>query len=137
MAKDVRSYVRFLEYKFTTTRTDRITSLTDHHVFCDDMARAIGCRPDLGIRRLLTEPRIWLRCMLGPLSIVQYRLEGPHAHPKEARRMLSAMAWCPDMIVTVGELFFFYLSFILWWVFRIKKFRPLTWYPIKEWESED
>jgi dimethylaniline monooxygenase (N-oxide forming) len=125
-------YVRYIENMLTKYRTDRITNLTDFIVYSDDLARQIGCRPDLGHRMLLSEPRLWLRCMLGPMCNAQYRLTGPHAQPSEARRILYTVK-CNLGWLNVIEFVLLYFAALLW-LCGFRKYKPLTWYPVDEWE---
>lgn len=128
-----RTYVRYIERMLTPYRTDRMPNLTDFISYSDDLARQIGCRPDLGVRTLLSEPRLWLRCMLGPICNAQYRLTGPHKQPEEARRVLRTLKWDPSVVVAM-EFAILCLATLLW-LCGVRKCKPLTWYPIDEWES--
>jgi len=131
MVDQIHTYVRYIEYLLTSYRTDRIASLTDFVSFSDDMAQAIGCRPSFGLKMLLTDPRLWIRCMLGPISNAQYRLCGPHAQPEQARRIILTLKWNP-MFYNVLELALLYMSAFLWFC-GIRKCKPHAWYPIHEW----
>jgi dimethylaniline monooxygenase (N-oxide forming) len=131
MVDQIHTYVRYIEYLFTSYRTNRISNLTDFISFSDDMARAIGCRPSFGLKMLLTDPRLWIRCMLGPISNAQYRLCGPHKQTEEARRVLLTLKWNP-MFYNVLELALLYISAFLWFC-GVRKCKPHTWYPIHEW----
>jgi dimethylaniline monooxygenase (N-oxide forming) len=130
MAKHIRIYVGYIEHLLTPYRTNRITNLTDFLSFSDDIARAIGCRPNLGLSMLLRDPRLWLRCMIGPLSNAQYRLYGPHAQPEQARRILLTLKWKP-IWYNLFELILLYTSAFLWYC-GIRKCQPHTWCSIHE-----
>lgn len=65
----------------------RIGALTDYLPLLEDLAAAIGCRPN--VWKLVSEhPRLWFRVMFGPLCGAQYRLCGPGAMPKRATEAL-------------------------------------------------
>jgi dimethylaniline monooxygenase (N-oxide forming) len=113
MTNRIRTYVRYITQLFTPFRTKRITTLTDFLSFSDDMARDIGCRPNLDLIMLLRDPHLWLRCMIGPISNIQYRLSGPHANPEQARRRLLAIKWKP-LWYNIFELTLLYISTLLW-----------------------
>ena len=130
MDKHISTYIRYTEQLLTPYRTSRITNLTDFLSFSDDMARAIGCRPNIGLSTLLYDPRLWLRCMIGPLSNAQYRLCGPHAQPEQARHMLLTLKWKP-IWYNLFELVLLYTSALLWYC-GIRKCQPHTWCPIHE-----
>jgi dimethylaniline monooxygenase (N-oxide forming) len=130
MINRIRSYVRYITHLFTPFRTNRITTLTDFLSFSDDMARDIGCRPNLGLTMLLHDPHQWLRCMIGPISNVQYRLCGPHANPEQARHRLLITKWKP-LWYNFFELTLLYISTLLWF-FGIRRCQPHASCPIHE-----
>lgn len=130
MQQRIASYVRYITRLFTPFRTKRITSLTDFLSFSDDLAREIGCRPRLGLTMLFTDPYLWLRCMIGPISNAQYRLQGPHAHPQQARQILTKIKWKP-LWYNFFELALLYLSTLLWYC-GIPSCQPHAWSAIHE-----
>jgi dimethylaniline monooxygenase (N-oxide forming) len=130
MNNRIRIYVRYITHLFTSFRTKRIKTLTDFLSFSDDMAREIGCRPNLGLTMLLGDPHVWLRCMLGPICNAQYRLFGPHANKEEARRVLLTMKWKP-LWYNFFELILLYTSALLW-LCGIRSCQPHAWCSINE-----
>lgn len=53
---------------------ERLNSLVDYHVYTNQLARLIGCQPQLW--RLLTKPKLLYLCLFGPYASYQYRLHG-------------------------------------------------------------
>lgn len=81
---------------------DRVRGLVDYPSYMEGMARLIGCRPRLW-RLALTDPRLWLHVVYGPMQATQYRLHGPGAKPAEARAILMALPVSPfNHIVKAG-----------------------------------
>ena len=81
---------------------ERVRGLVDYPRYMEAMARLIGCRPRLW-RLALTDPRLWLHVVYGPMQATQYRVHGPGAKPDEARRILLAMPVSPfNHIVKAG-----------------------------------
>ena len=81
---------------------DRVRGLVDYPSYMEGMARLIGCRPRLW-RLALTDPRLWLHVVYGPMQATQYRLHGPGAKPAEARAILMALPISPfNHIVKAG-----------------------------------
>jgi dimethylaniline monooxygenase (N-oxide forming) len=130
MNSRICAYVRYITRLFTPFRTKRITTLTDFLSFSDDLAREIGCRPNLGLTMLLFDSSLWLRCMIGPISNAQYRLFGPHANFKQARQVLMKMKWKP-IRYNFFELILFYISTLLWFC-GIRNCQPHAWCSIHE-----
>ncbi|CAF3564221.1 unnamed protein product [Rotaria socialis] len=130
MDKYIRTYVRYIENFLTPYRVNRITNLTDFLSFSDDMAWAIGCRPNLDFKMLLRDPYLWLRCMVGPICNAQYRLCGPHAQPAQARRILLTLKWKP-LWYNICEFIMLYTSALVWYC-GLKSWLPHTWAPIHE-----
>ena len=54
-----------------------IAALTDYHVFMNSMAALIGCQPRL-LRLFMTDPRVWWKCMVAPITGAQFRLFGTY-----------------------------------------------------------
>jgi len=126
MIRQSKEYVQYLENRYTAYRTDRIVSLTDHAVYLDELARAIGCRPPL-VKMFFTEPYICLKCMCAPLINAQYRLYGPNRKPEKARKILRHVKWIRHMSLV----FLFMLhTYGLFWFCGFKSCKPDTWYPI-------
>jgi dimethylaniline monooxygenase (N-oxide forming) len=130
MTNRIHTYVRYITRLFTPLRTKRITTLTDFLSFSDDLARDIGCRPNLGFKMFFSDPYLWLRCMIGPISNAQYRLCGPHAKPEQARRILLTIKWKP-LWYNLFELTLLYISTLLWFC-GIRSCQPHAWCAIHE-----
>jgi len=61
----------------------RVKGLVDFQLYCDGLAKIIGCMPPL--RELFfKKPMVWLKIMFGPFTMHQYRLVGPYADPERA-----------------------------------------------------
>lgn len=54
----------------------------------DDIASEIGVKPDM-FALFREEPLFAVRCFFGPCVPAQYRLNGPHSKPKQAKRMIE------------------------------------------------
>ena len=73
----------------------------------DELARFIGCRPNF-LKMFFTEPKLALKCIFGPCTPPQFRLEGPHAW-EGARKAIESVednvigAICTRHIKTVHE----------------------------------
>lgn len=66
----------------------RVIALVDFQLYCDGIAKAIGCMPPL--RQLfITKPWMWYKIMCGPFTTQQYRLVGPYPNPQRAEEVLS------------------------------------------------
>ena len=130
MTQRIAIYVRYITRLFTLFRTERITTLTDFLSFSDDLAREISCRPKLGWTTLLSDPYLWLRCMIGPISNAQYRLHGPHANAKQARQILLKMKWKP-LWYNLFELILLYISTFFWYC-GLSRCQPHAWCAIHE-----
>lgn len=130
MKNRIHIYNQYITQLFTSYRTMRITTLTDFLSFSDDLAREIGCRPNLGLKMLVWDPYLWLRCMIGPICNAQYRLFGPHAKSKQARYILLTMKWKP-LWYNLFELILLYISTLLWF-FGIRSCQPHAWCSIHE-----
>lgn len=66
----------------------RVKGLVDFQVYCDGLAKLIGCMPPLG-ELFLTKPNLWLKIMFGPFTMHQYRISGPYADPKRAEEVYA------------------------------------------------
>jgi len=66
----------------------RVKGLVDFQVYCDGLAKIIGCFPPLG-KLFFTKPWIWFKIMFGPFTMHQYRLQGPYANRKRAEEVLN------------------------------------------------
>lgn len=81
---------------------DRVRGLVCYARYMETMARILGCRPRLW-RLALTDPRLWMHVVYGPMQATQYRLHGPGRKPLEARRILMALPLSPfNHIVKAG-----------------------------------
>jgi len=128
-------YVKYIQNYLTPYRTNRITNLTDFISYSDDMSRLIGCRPNF-VKMFFTQPRLWLRCQVGPILNAHYRLVGPHANRKQAEEIIFGVAWKYNFVGIVFLLFTL-LNGLLFSLFGIKCLRPYTWYPIIDYVSDD
>src|SRR5262249_53933691 len=65
-----------------------LNTLVLYVAYMDAMARLIGCKPNP--LRLLTRPRVFYKYWCASLVNSQYRLQGPHADPESAVRMIRS-----------------------------------------------
>lgn len=101
MAAVIRADDAVLAEQFGPTG-DRVRGLVDYPRYMDEVAGLIGCRPRVW-RLALTDPRLWLHVVYGPMQATQYRLHGPGAKLAEARRILMPMPVSPfNHIVKAG-----------------------------------
>lgn len=54
----------------------------------DDIATEIGVKPNM-LNLFKEEPLFAVRCFFGPCVPAQYRLNGPHSNPTQAKRMIE------------------------------------------------
>ena len=66
----------------------RVKGLVDFQVYCDDLAKLMGCFPPLA-ELFIKKPAIWWSIMFGPFTMHQYRLAGPYANPKCAEEVYA------------------------------------------------
>lgn len=133
MIEHSKIYVKYIENQLTPYRTNRIVNLTDHLVYSDDMARLISCRPNF-VKMFFSEPKLWIRCQMGPIMMTHYRLYGPHAKPAESRRIIYKIKWlhnAPQII----QFIMIYIHFLFYFFGGIKRCKPNSWYPVTEWLS--
>jgi hypothetical protein len=64
----------------------RVKGLVDFQLYCDGLARRMGCMPPL-FKLFFTKPWLWLKIMFGPFTMHQYRLVGPYADPARAEEV--------------------------------------------------
>ncbi|CAF0838801.1 unnamed protein product [Didymodactylos carnosus] len=130
MIQHSQTYVKYIEDQLTPYRTNRIVSLTDFVSYSDDIARLIHCRPNF-VKMFFCEPKLWLKCQLGPMMNTHYRLCGPHAQQKEARHIIHTVKWIPNAF-NFSQMLMLYTCSLLWFI-GVKSCKPNTWYPIHEW----
>jgi dimethylaniline monooxygenase (N-oxide forming) len=74
----------------TFAHAQSVQTLVPYMAYMDAMARLIGCKPNP--LRLLTRPVLLYKYWCASLVNIQYRLQGPHADPESARRMIRSLA---------------------------------------------
>jgi dimethylaniline monooxygenase (N-oxide forming) len=100
--------------------SSRLSTLVDFQIYCDSIASYIGCLPPL--RELLfTDPYYFLKIMIGPLTVHQYRIVGPGKNPNI--RNIIVKAPTGDITETIITGFFLLLSYLLSFL-GWRKFRP-------------
>lgn len=67
-----------------------IKTLVQYPYYSDDMAALIGCRPSR--RTLLKDPALAYKLYFGSKLPLRYRLDGPHARPEMAKRVIKALS---------------------------------------------
>ena len=70
--------------------SESLKTLVPYMAYMDAMAGLIGCKPNP--LRLLTRPRLLYKYWFASLVNIQYRLQGPHADPESAERMIRSLA---------------------------------------------
>lgn len=68
---DQAKYLEQFEHHAT-----RIRSLVDYHIYIDELADLIGCKPTLW-KYFFRHPLLWLRLVYGATNGPQFRLQGP------------------------------------------------------------
>jgi cation diffusion facilitator CzcD-associated flavoprotein CzcO len=66
-----------------------LKTLVPYMAYMDAMARLIGCKPNP--LRFLTRPRLMYKYWFASLVNIQYRLQGPHADPESAERVIRSL----------------------------------------------
>ncbi|MEM7726447.1 MAG: NAD(P)-binding domain-containing protein [Cyanobacteria bacterium P01_A01_bin.45] len=68
----------------------RIRSLVDYHIYMDELADLIGCKPPLW-RYFFLHPRLWLRLVYGATQATQFRLQGPGQKETWAKEAIAKL----------------------------------------------
>lgn len=68
--------------------TPHISSLVNYNTYIDSLAELVGCKPK--IPSFFKDRNWYLKMWFGTQFSAQYRLEGPHAKPEEARKFLES-----------------------------------------------
>ncbi|MEQ8757672.1 MAG: NAD(P)-binding domain-containing protein [Coleofasciculus sp. G1-WW12-02] len=71
----------------------RIRSLVDYHIYMDDMADIIGCKPPLW-NYFFLHPRLWLRIVYGATNATQFRLRGSGDKKALAQEIIAKLPVC-------------------------------------------
>ncbi|MDY6805215.1 MAG: NAD(P)-binding domain-containing protein [Cyanobacteriota bacterium] len=69
---------------------DRIRSLVDYHIYMDELADLIGCKPPLW-KYFFLHPSLWLRIVYGPTQATQFRLRGPGEKETWAKEAIAKL----------------------------------------------
>jgi cation diffusion facilitator CzcD-associated flavoprotein CzcO len=77
-----------------------VRTLVPYMAYMDAMARLIGCKPNP--LRLLTRPVLLYKYWCASLVNIQYRLQGPHADPESAERVIRSLAVPWDIKSLIG-----------------------------------
>ncbi|MGK7901840.1 MAG: flavin-containing monooxygenase [Hormoscilla sp.] len=78
----------------------RIRSLIDYHIYIDELADLIGCKPPLW-KYFFLHPRLWLRIVYGPTQATQFRLRGPGQKEALAQEIIAKLPVSPFNRVVV------------------------------------
>ena len=78
----------------------RIRSLVDYHIYIDELADLIGCKPPLW-KYFFLHPRLWLRMVYGPTQATQFRLQGPGEKEALAQEIIAKLSVSPFNRVVV------------------------------------
>ncbi len=82
---DRAKYLQQFEHNAT-----RIRSLVDYHIYMDDLANLIGCKPPLW-KYFFLYPRLWLRMVYGATQGTQFRLRGPGKKEALAQELIAKL----------------------------------------------
>ena len=88
-SRDREKYLEQFEHN-----ADRIRSLVDYHIYMDDLADLIGCKPPLW-KYFFLHPRLWLRMVYGATQATQFRLRGPGQKEALARELIAKLPVAP------------------------------------------
>ncbi|MBC6477248.1 MAG: hypothetical protein GDA56_05115 [Hormoscilla sp. GM7CHS1pb] len=88
-SRDREKYLEQLEHN-----AERIRSLVDYHIYMDDLADLIGCKPPLW-KYFFLHPRLWLRMVYGATQATQFRLRGPGQKEALARELIAKLPVAP------------------------------------------
>lgn len=80
--KDIEIYKEQFE-----ENAQRIRSLVDYYKYMDDIAKIIGCKPNL-TKYFFFRPRLWIHLMYGPTQATQFRLRGPGKKVKLSHELM-------------------------------------------------
>lgn len=85
------------ETEFAHAQT--VGTLVPYVAYMDAMARLIGCKPNP--LRLLRHPALLYKYWAASCVNIQYRLQGPHADPEAAARVMRSLAvpWGPQVLI--------------------------------------
>lgn len=72
----------------------RIRSLVDYHIYMDDLADLIGCKPPLW-KYFFLHPGLWLRMVYGATQATQFRLRGPGQKEALAQELIAKLPVAP------------------------------------------
>ncbi|MGB3466362.1 MAG: NAD(P)-binding domain-containing protein [Cyclobacteriaceae bacterium] len=72
--------------------TPDVPSLVNYCHYMDSMAQLVGCLPETPT--LVSDPKLRVKLLHGPQFAAQYRLNGPHSKPEEAKKFLLSF---PDI----------------------------------------
>ncbi|MDJ0519078.1 MAG: flavin-binding monooxygenase subfamily [Trichodesmium sp. MO_231.B1] len=79
-----------------------IRSLVDYHIFMDDMADLIRCKPPLW-KYFFLHPHLWLRIVYGATQATQFRLRGPGKKEALAQEFIAKLPVSPfNHVVKAG-----------------------------------
>lgn len=92
---DREKYLEQFEYNAA-----RIRSLLDYHIYIDELAALIGCKPPLW-KYFFLHPHLWLRIVYGPTQATQFRLRGPGDKEALAQELIAKLPVSPFNRVVV------------------------------------
>ncbi|KAF8789229.1 Dimethylaniline monooxygenase like protein [Argiope bruennichi] len=86
MKKEISRRRKAMDVRFVDSA--RHTVEVDFIHFMDDITREYGATPNMR-KLLLTDPKLFFACLVGPGLPYQYRLNGPHSWPKARETILN------------------------------------------------
>ena len=92
-SKDMEKVVFIDQAKYSEQfehNATRIRSLIDYHIYMDDLADLIGCKPPLW-KYFFLHPRLWLRMVYGATQATQFRLQGPGKKEALAKELIAKL----------------------------------------------
>lgn len=72
----------------------RIRSLIDYHIYIDELADLIGCKPPLW-KYFFLNPRLWFPIVYGATQATQFRLRGPGQKQALAQELIAKLPVSP------------------------------------------
>lgn len=103
----------------------RLTSLVDYHIYIDELAGFVGCRPKLW--RLLWKPRLLHTFLFGPMGPFQYRMHGYGANPDAVKKAVGQIPALPVERVFLHTVLYFFMKpwFFLLGTLGFRRIRPV------------
>jgi dimethylaniline monooxygenase (N-oxide forming) len=118
--KDSEHYNKSRKY-----HAERLTALIDYHVYMEQLAKFVGCRPQLW--RLIFKPKLLFIFLFAPMASFQYRIHGYGANPEAAMKAIDRLPRILFFRVTSGIVLYFLMKplFTVLGKLGLRQFSPL------------